>query len=145
MALQDTFIGARLSSLPKITVDLGFGSKLSAGLLLPAVQGIADGTSNTIMFGERQSASNIWGAPHILKNGFGLLLPAVARHSFPTGGQLPTLKILPYIEQNNRLGGKRQVTGLKLTGAKVSRTDSNRDGFIAWIRHQGIIAILIAL
>jgi hypothetical protein len=74
-------------------------AKLSGRLMLPPA---TDGTSNTIMFSE--AVKN----PQKLRQGFGLRMPSWLAARFRPGMSVPSLQLLPYVEQSNLRQGTAQ-------------------------------------
>jgi hypothetical protein len=120
-----------------------------AGLLVPAASDIADGTSNTMMLttpagrvrAAAANASLVWKRPNELKVGCGLLLPATARLRFQPGAVLPSLLILPHIEQDNLY----EQYGITLEQVRVAGVARIGADLAVWLVPAGIIAVLIGL
>ncbi len=156
MTLPQTFFGLA-SSLPSmVSVEFSPGQRVAAGLLLPAspaaLPSIVDGTSNTILLGQRPQS--VWGDPHVdekdgaswLRAGFGLLLPASQRDRFAAGMLLPACQLMPYVEASGVTpAAGTTTTAFKVQGAKVKGQATIPAGVSVWLTPQSIIAILIGL
>lgn len=117
------------------SITIGRNSaKLSGKLLLPA------GISNSILFSE--AVKN----PEKLRQGFGLRTPPSLTARFQPGMSVPSLELLPYLEQDDIRKGSPQ-RGLRVTGrvTSIAVDPSDPSGNIVWIGPQSIIAVLIAL
>jgi hypothetical protein len=133
----------------RIRVDALPDAWPDAGLLATAASGITDGTSNTIMFASpagtvfagTADSARVWGRPDALKSGFGLLLPAASRLRFRPGAVLPTMQLLPYIEQDNLY----KQSALTLERVRVASVTLHGTDVAVWLVPAGIIAVLIGL
>lgn len=141
-----------------VLADMAQGGSMDAALLLPAATqaaGVMDGTSNTIMFGElaarpvsRSEMARLWNSPSLLKQGFGLLLPAAAWPPLPAGLWLPAVQLLPYVERNPSTTATAAGTrALKISGTVAHAGGSGAALGLAglWFAPLSIIGILIGL
>lgn len=139
---------ATLSSLgvpASLSIDVGdIPIEIRAGLLLRA--SIKDGTSNTMTFTTSTGpvravvvdAARIGTDPNLLKNGFGLLLPAATGLPFHTGSMLKTCSLLPYVEQDHLRDSVITLEWVRVAGVERIGAD-----VAMWLQPAGIIAVLI--
>jgi hypothetical protein len=76
----------------------------------------------------------------LMRQGFGLLLPAAQRLRLQPGARVDSLLLLPYMEH-----GALARRGLQVAGAQVSAGRLLAAGWEAWLEPQSIIAVLIGL